>query len=140
MRYWDSSAILPLLITESATPAMSTLMQEDAAIVTWWGTAVECMSALARLERDRMLDTAAVRAAVTRLDAARREWTEVAPVEDVRAQSLRLLRTHRLRAADALQLAAAVVAADFRAASLPFVTLDARLAEAAEREGFSVLS
>lgn len=43
---------------------------------------------------------------------------------------------YRLRAADALQLAAAIVAADFNAASMPFVTLDVRLAEAADREGF----
>ncbi len=109
-------------------------------MVTWWGSAVECVSATARLEREGGLDAASLRTALSRLEAMQREWTEVPAIPDVRAQAIRLLRVHRLRAADALQLAAAIVAADFNAASLPFVTLDMRLAEAAEREGFRVLS
>lgn len=52
---------------------------------------------------------------------------------------MRLLRIHELRAADALQLAAALVLAVFDPKTLPFVTLDACLATAAEREGFAVL-
>ena len=47
--------------------------------------------------------------------------------------------THPLRAADALQLGAALVVAENRTAPLTFVTFDRRLAEAAEREGFEVL-
>ena len=44
-----------------------------------------------------------------------------------------------LRAADALQLAAAFAAAERRPASLEIVTLDDRLANAARKEGFAVL-
>jgi hypothetical protein len=46
---------------------------------------------------------------------------------------------HPLRAADALQLAAAYAAAEQRPASLDMVTLDERLAIAARNEGFVVL-
>lgn len=53
---------------------------------------------------------------------------------------MRLLRVHRLRAADAVQIAAAIVAADFQPGSLEFVTLDVRQADAAEREGFRVIA
>lgn len=51
----------------------------------------------------------------------------------------RLLRVHPLCAADALQLAAARMAAEDRPETLPFVTLDDRLALAAQREGFEVI-
>ncbi|MFY9343542.1 MAG: hypothetical protein WAT39_13685 [Planctomycetota bacterium] len=51
----------------------------------------------------------------------------------------RLLANHPLRAADACQLAAALIACRERPDALGFVTLDSRLAEAARREGFTVL-
>ncbi len=138
MRYWDSSALLPLVIREGGTDAVLAQLREDPAIVTWWGTRVECVSAVARLERDGLLDAAATRTALARLDAMFAEWTEVPAIDDVRLQATRLLRTHRLRSADALQLAAAIVASDFSAPSLPFITLDTRLADAAHREGFAL--
>ncbi|MBI4612813.1 MAG: hypothetical protein HY720_04310 [Planctomycetes bacterium] len=52
---------------------------------------------------------------------------------------MRLVRTHRLRTGDALQLAAAHVGSAQRPATLELVCLDARLALAAEREGFPVI-
>ena len=70
---------------------------------------------------------------------ASRSWTEVPPIERVRDQAIRVLQVHPLRAADALQLAAAIVLADFEPKGLPFVTLDEALAAAARREGFPVL-
>jgi uncharacterized protein len=49
---------------------------------------------------------------------------------------VRFLRVHPLRTSDALQLAAAFVAAERRPSSLEVVTLDDRLAAAARKEGF----
>ncbi|MFZ1888102.1 MAG: hypothetical protein WAU33_08715 [Candidatus Binataceae bacterium] len=49
------------------------------------------------------------------------------------------MRSHPLRAADALQLGAAIVAAEEEPMSLEFVTLDRKLADAAAKEGFRVL-
>ena len=96
-------------------------------------------SALARLEREGGLDAAAVTEALRRLQDIHEVWHEVQPVDMVRETAVRLLRTHPLRAADSLQLAAALVASDHRPQSWHFVCLDARLCAAAEREGFKVL-
>ena len=65
-------------------------------------------------------------------------WQEIAPCEAVRASAQRLLRVHLLRLADSLQVTAALVAAEHEPATLEFVSLDARLNEAAAREGFPV--
>ena len=80
-----------------------------------------------------------LRRSLGRLNAAAAGWMEVPATAPVREQAMRLLRVHPLRAADALQLAAALVAAGFQPDGLPFVTLDSRQADAAEREGFTVL-
>lgn len=139
MRFWDTSALVPLLDEEPASRAVRQLFERDPDVIAWWATAVECVSAVTRRERDGALDAAAVVVALSRLDALSRSWTEVEPGERVRQVAYRALRVHPLRAADALQLAAAVVASEDQPASLPFVTLDDRLAEAAEREGFVVV-
>ena len=113
--------------------------REDPVVVTWWGTRIECASALARLERDGDMAQDQVRVAFERLDAASATWIEVPAQDDVRDQSIRLLRMHPLRAAGATQVAAALVASAFTPRSLAFVTLDQRQGSAAEREGFPVL-
>ena len=140
MRFWDSSALLPLLIAETTSARMDGYYREDPVVVTWWGTKIECVSALARLERDGDVATDQVRLAFERLDAASATWIEVPAQDDVRDQSIRLLRMHRLRAADATQIGAALVASGFSPRSLTFVTLDVRQGDAAEREGFSLLN
>jgi predicted nucleic acid-binding protein len=138
LKFWDSSAVVPLMVGEATTDAMRAIADEDPSMLVWWATPVECVSALARLERDGDLTGAAVAVAIERLDTLAEGWNEVQPVEAVRRAARRLLRVHRLHAADALQLAAAVVAAEGNAASLELVTLDDRLVEAARREGFVV--
>jgi predicted nucleic acid-binding protein len=139
MKFWDSSALLPLLVPETRSDRLAEIMRDDPAAAVWWATPLECVSALARLEREGRVTDAGWGMARQRLEAAARAWTEVAPVERVRNQAMRLLRLHQLRAADALQLAAALVLVDFEPAVLPFVTLDAQLGAAASREGFEVL-
>jgi predicted nucleic acid-binding protein len=139
VRFWDASAIVPLLVAEPASDGVLKLLEADPELLVWWGTPVECVSALARREREGALAPAAVTQAVERLRAVAAAWQEILPGDLVRAAAQRLLRVHPLRAADALQLAAAVVAAEHDAASLPFVCLDERLGEAAAREGFPVL-
>jgi predicted nucleic acid-binding protein len=138
LRFWDSSAIVPLLVGEAKTEAMLALAQDDPAMLVWWATEIECVSAIARLEREDDLSSDATLAALERLDALVEGWNEVQPVEAARRSARRLLRVHSLRAADALQLAAAVAAAEGDPASLEIVTLDDRLTAAARREGFVV--
>ena len=115
---------------------MRALYRADAGVLAWWGTRVECESAIARLERESTLRPRSAAAARARLGRFAATWQEVQPLESLRKDALRFLRVHDLRAADALQLAAGVAAAEGRPASLVFVCLDERLAAAAEREGF----
>ena len=138
MKFWDASAIVPLLMTEAATKALQERAGTDPAMLVWWATEVECASAIARLEGDGALTTAAVTEAFERLKRLGEGWHEVEPSDGVREAAVRFLRVHSLRAADALQLAAAFVAADRRPSSLEIVTLDERLAAAARKEGFTL--
>jgi len=119
---------------------MLALARADTEIVVWWATPVECASAIARLARDGDLAESAASAAFRRLDALAPSWAEILPSEALRELARRLLRVHPLRAADALQLAAATLAAERRPPTLELVTLDERLAAAAEREGFRVIA
>jgi predicted nucleic acid-binding protein len=75
-----------------------------------------------------------------RLGQIESSWNEVVQYDAVRARARRLLESHSLRAADALHLAAALVVFEERPAGIEFVTFDNRLAEAADKEGFTVLS
>ena len=139
MRFWDTSALVPLLVAEPATEAVRPLYGADPALIVSWTTLVECASAIARAEHDQLLTQAEATSAFGRLDELARVWREVEPSNDMRDIARRLLRVHRLHAAHALQLSAATLAADRRPASLTVVTLDERLEAAALKEGFVVL-
>ena len=139
MRYWDSSALLPLLVEEATSAAVAEAYAQGPEVVAWWATHVECASALTRLEREGHLGGSDLSAALARLAGLAAAWHEVQALPAVRQTAIRLLRVHDLRAADALQLAAALTAAEAQPESLDFVTLDDRLALAADREGFTVV-
>jgi uncharacterized protein len=139
VRFWDTSSIVPLLVSQAASPAVEAELERDQDLVVWWATRVECTSALARLEREGGVGPRNLVDATARLAVLADAWMEVQPQERVRRTAERLLRVHPLRAADAFQLAAAIVAADDDPRFLPLVTLDDRLARAAEREGFPVV-
>jgi len=140
MRFWDSSALLPLVIEEAASAAMSRLFAVDSEVALWWGTPTECWSAVARRETEASWPPSTTEEVLANLQKLMARAHEVLPTRAVRACSRRLLFTHSLRAADALQLAAAVVLGATEVAELEFVTLDDALALAARREGFRVIS
>lgn len=139
MRFWDTSALAPLLSREPASESRQALLAEDPLPVVWWGTRLECLSAIVRKARETAAAHAATEAAVARLDALSRGWLEILPTDSLRATAERNLRVHALRTADALQLAAALEACRFDPRRLPFVCADERLADAARKEGFAVL-
>jgi predicted nucleic acid-binding protein len=139
MRFWDSSAVIPLCLEEPQSSTDTALAKSDQELVVWWGTRVECRSALARRRREGQLSSDSERQATEVLVALAEAWAEVQPTEAVRHRAERLLRVHPLRAADALQLAAALVWAEEEPPGLEVVCLDANLAEAALKEGFSIL-
>jgi uncharacterized protein len=139
MKFWDASAIVPLLIAEASTRQMQALARRDPEMLVWWGSEVECASALARLERTNALDMKAGASAFDRLKQLADGWHEVDPSEIIRESAVRFLRVHSLRAADVLQLAAAFIAAERRPVTLEVITLDERLADAMRKEGFVVV-
>jgi uncharacterized protein len=140
MKFWDASALLPLLVDEPARDRMLALLEEDSQVLAWWGTPVEIASALGRREREGLLGAAEIASALAASRRLAEGWHEVVPSDLIRRAAERVLRMHALRAADSLQLAAALVAADHDPATLPFVCLDERLSGAARREGFDVLT
>ena len=139
MKFWDASAIVPLLIHEPQREGMLTLLEQDDVMLVCWGTPVECTSAIARREREGSLTAAEAAASLERLRYLKDRWHEVLPSGGLRSVAERLLRVHPLRAADSLQLAAAIVAAEREPETLDLVSLDERLADAASREGFRAL-
>jgi len=139
VKFWDSSALMPLFAEEPATRPVRALYSDDTDAIVWWATPVECASAVARLEQDRAFTARAASEAYRRLDGFAASWIEIEPTDEIRETARRLLRAYPLRSADALQLAAAHVAAERRPPTLELVTLDDRLADAAAREGFVVI-
>lgn len=139
MKFWDSSALIPLCLTESSSEDIKQIVRSDEDIVVWWATRVECLSALARRQRERALSSEAERKSRSVLAAMASEWSEVLPGERLRKRAERLLLTHSLRTADAFQLAAALIWAEEAPQGLEFVCLDQNLREAASKEGFTLL-
>jgi predicted nucleic acid-binding protein len=108
-------------------------------VVVWWATAIECRSALRRLQRAQELTAQDVQVGIQELDRLRQRWTEVEPLGEVKNLAERLLDIHVLRAADALQLAAALIWCGRHPRGRPFISGDGKLLEAAGKEGFNVI-
>lgn len=139
MNFWDTSAIVPLLVREADTAARELQLREMAGVIVWWATRVECVSALCRREREGHLSSETIHAAMVRLRALSRQWLIVSPSQVLLSRAERLLKIHPLRAADALQLAAALLATREEPEGCTFHAADARLALAAKNEGFTVI-
>jgi predicted nucleic acid-binding protein len=136
MNFWDSSALVPLLVTEASSDLRRKQYDADPWAVVWFGTLAEIESSLVRRQRDGQLPADVEHAARKRLHEMTKQWTEVTPTTEVRARAIRLLRIHPLRAADAFQLAAALIFCREQPQHLPFLTADQRLRTAAALEGF----
>ncbi len=139
MRFWDTSALVPLLVAERETTRVERWLLEDTAVVVWTLTRVELLFALARRRRQEPQAARRLQVARRELLSAWEQWSEVTAVDLVRRHAERLVETHPLRATDAMQLGAALAAAEDDPATLAFVTLDRQQAIAAEREGFRVV-
>jgi predicted nucleic acid-binding protein len=139
MRFWDTSAIIPLCIEEQETRSIQDIAKTDEMIIVWWGSIVECYSAFGRLRRDGILKLQEEIQVLAVLSQLKGVWTEIEPSDEIRDITRRLFQNYPLRAADSLQLAAAIVWAEKTPRGHEFVCLDARLRDAAQKEGFTVL-
>jgi predicted nucleic acid-binding protein len=139
MRFWDTSAIVPLLMEQRASRACRSLRRADPAVAVWLLTRVEVTSAVFRLVREGLLPRADGHAVLRRAHAMFERFTEVVALDAARERAERILALHPLSAADALQLAAALTLVSDRPRRRGFVTCDDRLAAAASDEGFEAI-
>ena len=139
MKFWDSSAIIPLCVEEQRSEIIKAITIDDGELAAWWGTAIECCSAFARIRRENIISLDDEQMLRSKLDILAGYWCEISPSEEVKILARRLLLRHPLSATDSLQLAAAIVWSGNRPEGFEFVCLDKRLREAAQVEGFIVL-
>lgn len=139
MNFWDTSALVALDTGGTHGESVRRTLEEDGSVALWWGAHVEYAAAVSRRERERTLTSQQAATLLQRFNTLARSCHEVQPAPRIRLLAQRLLRVHPLKAADALQLAAALAVAEDDPASIGFVCLDARLNRAAAREGFQIL-
>jgi uncharacterized protein with PIN domain len=138
MRFWDTSALVPLLVDEPETDYCLQELAEDQEILMWCLTEVEAVSALTRRAREDVLAEEDYRQARARLGTLLESAYEVTAIRAVRQRACRLLQVHRLRAAAACQIGAALVACREMPERMVFMCLDGRLRSVALKEGFVV--
>jgi uncharacterized protein len=136
--FWDASALVPLCLHESTSRQAQSYLHRFMPVV-WWGSTVEVHSAIIRLRRSGKLNDIEAKGALARLDLLGRGWREILPVDQVRFLALQMLDSHDLRAADSLQLAAALAWCQQRPTRRTFVCGDQRLSKAADAVGFTIL-
>lgn len=108
--FWDTSAVVPRCCFQPQSAQARQAARTYSRQVIWWGTVVEAVSSLNRLTCEGAINT-----------------------------KERLLRIHRLRAADALQLAAALVWCGNHPQGRALIGADGNLSDAASAEGFTVI-
>lgn len=136
--FWDASAIVPLCIQEANTPAVRVHLRRFGPVV-WWGTVVEVYSALVRMERSGIIDRLRADGVRVRLNELQQSWKEILPDSPLRELACNVLQSYPLRAADSMQLAAALVWCRQHPAGRHFICRDKRLSDAAKAAGFSVI-
>ena len=136
--YFETSALVKLLIAELGTPDAEVLWDEAAGLVTSRLTYPECRAALAAAARAGRLTRSVLREAKAELERRWRQFVRVDIAEPVAMAAGDLAEHHSLRAYDAVHLASALEAG--RDASLLFVSFDQTLLGAARRSGLAVAS
>ena len=139
MRFWDSSAVVALIVEQPASARVRALESEAIQGAAWVSSDIEARSAIERLRREGVLSPEQARRDADDCELVLEEMHRIDLIEAVKKRAKRLLARYALRAGDALQLGAALLVADDSPEGVDFVTLDERLAEAAHREGFRVL-
>jgi predicted nucleic acid-binding protein len=138
MKFWDSSALVPLIVAEKETDYCLKTLSGDQEMLIWCLSKVEVISALCRIVRDKKFSESDFNKAKKQFNELIQRAYEVKAIEKVRNRALRLLEVHPLRAADACQLASALVATQEDPDRLSILSFDERLKSAAAKEGFDV--
>ena len=140
MKFWDSSALVHLLVNQAKTEATVKVIEKDPVLAVAWTTEFECFSALCRLEREGKISARSFNEAHLRLKDLALSWNTVVLENEIGFEIKRILRLHPLRCADSIQLASAILVSNRLPHTLEFISFDEDLTEAASKEGFEVLS
>jgi uncharacterized protein len=138
--FWDSSAVLPLLIHDAFTSRSRHLLRLYPKMVFWWGMPAEVHGALVRLFRGKRITREALDAGLYHLQQLRLRCQEIQPVDRVRELAEECLDRFQIRSADALQLAAAMIWCHQKPRNRLFICYDSELTLAAQHCGFDVHS
>ncbi|PYS37239.1 MAG: hypothetical protein DMG14_21950 [Acidobacteria bacterium] len=138
--FWDTSALLLLICRQPKSQRARAAQRSYPAMNVWWGTRVECHSALQRLIREGDLSGKEERQAFLSLGKLAAQWVEIQPSEEVRQFAERFLSLHPLRATDALQLSAALIWCNRHPRGKTFISGDEKLLEAAKKEDFNIVT
>jgi uncharacterized protein len=136
--FFDSSAIIPVLLQQASSTQARQLLRKYQKPVLAWTTPIEVQSALSRLSREGYLNDKGYRAAIDRFASIEDNKLEVLPTAKLRELAKEILQHYDLRAADAIQLASALLWCNEKPKDKPFISFDARLADAAAKAGFAV--
>lgn len=137
--FWDTSALVPLCIQQRSTSRAGQLTGQFGMTV-WWAAPVEARSVFAREARGGLISDAEHQGAILRLEKMCGQWEEIKPDDAVRSFAEDLPDRFSLRAADALQLAAAYIWTMRRPSGRPFICGDKRLLGAAAQMGFRAMA
>ena len=135
--FWDASVLVPLCVSQ--TPTLRALLFEGKyQMAVWWATHVEVASAMVRLLRRQEITAIVYAEAKLQAEGLANIWRVIAPSAEVSCNARALLELYPLRAADALQLAAALAWCEGKPQGNVFLTFDLRLREAAGQAGFAL--
>ena len=135
--FWDSSALIPLCVTQPQSQSSKALFRKYS-IAVWWATEVEIQSGLTRLERMGNIPHSQCLSSKRLAANLVSGWLSVHESTAITSDACSLLEVYPLSAADALQLAAALEVCAHKPHGYVFVTGDQRLADAARQAGFTV--
>ena len=133
--YFDTSAIVPLIIDEASSELCNRLWNESERVVGVRLIYPEARAALARAQRMGRLTRSQLAAAVVALDALDTEVDHIEVTAELALIAGQLAQTYGLRGYDAVHLASAAAVADDE---LVLVTGDIDLAAGAAAIGISV--
>jgi predicted nucleic acid-binding protein len=123
VKFWDTSALVPLVTQEDKSSVAQDLLEADRNVAVSFITPVELTSTLWRRGR-RWHDQASFRRSLFKAAELESNWTLVDDVEPIIKLARRLITEHVLRSGDAIQLAAALFLVDGHPEDLPFVSHD----------------
>ncbi len=133
--YFDTSAVVPLIISEASTERCTRLWNESSRVVSVRLLYPEARAALAKARRMGRLTSGQLEQAVRELDSIIAEVDHIEVTAELAHAAGELAQAHDLRGYDAVHLAAAIALAD---GDLVAVTVDAHLAAAATDVGIVV--